>query len=65
MTHQQKVKFNQLLQAYVAAERRITNVMWYGHITNVMWYGPEEAKSKAAIARQRLQDYVESLICSS
>ncbi len=55
MTPEQKVKFNQLLQVYVAAESRITKVMWYEH---------EVAKSRAAIARQRLRDYVESLTCS-
>lgn len=54
MTEEQKVKLNQLIQAYVAAEGRITKVMWYEH---------EVAKSKAAVARQRLQDYVESLTC--
>lgn len=52
MTGLQSVKFNQLLQAYVAAEIQVKEVP--------QWDKPD-AEGIATKARQRLQDYVESL----
>lgn len=55
MTGLQSVKFNQLLQAYVAAELQVKEVPH--------WDRPE-AEGIATKARQRLQEYVESMTCS-
>ena len=52
MTDSQSVKFNQLLQQYVAAEIQVKEVPH--------WDRPE-AESIATKARQKLQQYVESL----
>ncbi len=52
MTGLQKVKFNQLLQAYVAAEIQVKEVP--------RWDRPE-AEGIATKARQRIQDYVDQL----
>lgn len=52
MTDSQSVKFNQLLQQYVAAEIQVKELPY--------WHRPE-AGSIATKARQKLQQYVESL----
>lgn len=52
MTGLQSVKFNQLLQQYVAAEIQVKEVPH--------WDRPE-AEGIATKARQKLQEYVESL----